>query len=290
MPFTTDKDIVFEEAEKRNMKGYRYIFEIENKLRFFILETIGKSDNNWWETFKKKKIYEQVEMVKKSDEGYSEYSIYQIDKKINNEKEQTGAGFMLMHDIYYTNLMDLHLIINERWNETFKDIIGGESEKEFYTRLEFIHRIRNKVMHSKPITKDELRELKNFKDYFNNMLNKVDKDFDQFLKCFSMDGVLSKFKKELIEHQRTFKNRGIVEQLLTNVYDSSVTEWWWDSKLFLNYSVELTEYYHDVKKVNEAISNFKNGIGTKFFIVSTIHTLNLTERCDLLLKKISKHS
>jgi hypothetical protein len=55
VPFTTDKDIVFEEAEKRNMKGYRYIFEIENKLRFFILETIGKSDNNWWETFKKKK-------------------------------------------------------------------------------------------------------------------------------------------------------------------------------------------------------------------------------------------
>tara|TARA_Y100000310_G_scaffold297150_1_gene329954 strand:+ start:452 stop:1324 length:873 start_codon:yes stop_codon:yes gene_type:complete len=290
MPFTTDTDIHFEETEKQNMRGYRCIFEIENKLRFLILDTIGKSDNNWWVTFKKKKIYEQVEMIKKSDEGYSEYSIYQIDKKIRNENRHTGAGFMLMHDIYYTNLMDLHLIINEYWDETFKDIIGGENEKEFYTRLEFIHRIRNKVMHSKPITDDELRELKGFKDYFNNMLNKVNKDFDQFLKCFSMDGVLSSFEKEIKEHQRTFKNRGIVEQLLTNFYDSSVTEWWWDSKLFLNYSVELTEYYHDVKKVNEAISNFKNGIGTKFSIESTIHTLNLTERCDLLLKKISKHS
>ena len=186
--------------------------------------------------------------------------------------------------------MDLWLIIREYWDEDFKEIIGGEGKKSFYTRLEIVHRIRNKIMHSKPVMSHELRELKNFREYFNYILSKTGKDYSQFISYFPINDVLSNFKKELEQHKENYRNKSSENHFCSDVFDRSAVEWWWDSTLFSDYSLELTKYYDDVNEVNKSISDFENGIGKKFSIDSDIFSFKLPERCDSLLAKIQPHS
>jgi|TARA_B100000315_G_C14558053_1_gene579156 hypothetical protein len=269
------KYLNFKECLTINVHGYEYVFEIENMLRFFILDTIASGSNNWWETFKERHFAKQVEMVKKSDEGYSEYTIYQIDKKINNEKEQTGAGFMLAHDIFYTNLMDLHLIIKEYWNEFFREKIGGNNANAFYNRLEIVHRVRNKVMHSRPITNDELRELKNFKDYFRNKLNDVGKDYNRFPSVINSASFSVDLRLELKSHLEIYKSN-IIKEFKIQIYALAKNEWWF-GVVFGVKAGEFDQYYDDIIAINERIGNGEKGTGTKIRIF--IAKKKMKQRC-----------
>jgi hypothetical protein len=58
-----EKHLDFEETAKRNQDAYGLLFEIENILRFFIVDTLNKKDPFWWKNFNKPKIIENTEII-----------------------------------------------------------------------------------------------------------------------------------------------------------------------------------------------------------------------------------
>ena len=282
-------ELDFDNCLNINLSGYKLIFEIENRLRFFVMETLKNENKNWWENFKDNNFAKQVEMVKRSDGGNIPYSIYEIDKKIVLEKKHRGINFMLMHDIYYTNLMDLELIIKEYWVSDFETVFGGENIKEFSTRLKFVSRLRNNVMHSKPITNNDLMVLKHFRDFLSNKLNATGKDYYEFINCFSIDGILQNFINELNEHHERFDNWLSHGEFIINVYNFSIDQWWWGSRLLNDYTNLLNEYYKIINEVNETITNYKDGLTTEFKVNSSINKLQASGKCNQLIDILSQN-
>ena len=263
------KHLDFKKTAEKNQKGYTLLFEIENILRFFIVDTLSKKNSSWWKDFNKSSVIEQTEINIKAE----------CNKKLLREKKLDGSRFVLMHEIYYTNIMHLYTIIKEYWDNFFT-YFGGDSDKEFFHRLEIAHRIRNKVMHSKPIADDELSNLKSLLSFLKNTINKSGNKYNQFLKCYDYDALINDFRHELSKHLTQYGRRNLTE-FPDLVYNNAIKEWWWYSEVLDIKTEDLDSYYHKMGKINQLITDKKRGSSTEIKI--KIAAWKMKEVCMSLL-------
>ena len=124
-------------------------------MRFFIIYKMNKKQTRWWKSFSLKKVKQGVEISIRNA----------CREKLEKEMQIKGENFLLMHEIYYTNTEDLFAIMKENW-DIFGNYFGKHNKNEFKLDLNKTIRIRNKVMHSKPILKHEIHDL----EYFRKLL------------------------------------------------------------------------------------------------------------------------
>ena len=110
---------------KLNIEAYQTIFHIENMVRSIILKKMNQYNVNWWGELNSKYV-ERVEDLKETDDREMSRRLQLIQKQVNLEKKINSYHVILMHDIYYTNLMDLWFIIKRYWEEVFCKVITGE--------------------------------------------------------------------------------------------------------------------------------------------------------------------
>ena len=270
------QNIDFKNALTKNLEGYDLIFKIENILRFFILNKMHELKNSrWWKSLSNPRVKDTVEAVIKIE----------CKKKLLKEKESDGNNFVLMHEIYYTNTEDLFLIMRENW-DTFGEYFGKNNQIEFDSDLKKIIRIRNKVMHSKPILKREIHDL----DYFcNNLMKKIDitdKDHGIFYNSYLQGEIISDFSSELLNHIQIV-DKNLNQVFLTDIYESINSEWWYKDYLDID-TDNCDKYYNDIDHINKLIK--KQERGSKYDIQNMIKSKNILERCQDILSSIDAQS
>jgi len=266
------QNIDFNNALTKNLEGYDLIFKIENILRFFILNKMNELKNSrWWKSLSNPRVKDTVEALIKIE----------CKKKLLKEKESDGNNFVLMHEIYYTNTEDLFLIMRENW-DTFGQYFGKNNKSEFDSDLKKIIRIRNKVMHSKPILKREIKDL----DYFTkNLMNKIDitdKYDGLFYNSYLQSEIISDFSSELLDHIHIVDNN-LIKVFLTNIFKSINNEWWYKDYLDID-TDNCDKYYNDIDRINKLI--IRQSRGSKYTIQNMIRSKNILKRCQDILSSI----
>ena len=238
-----------------NILAYEEIFFVENTLRTIILDKMNDYKLDWWNDLNNKFV-ERVEKLKEADDLEVNIMLKRIQKKIDEELSYNSIDVILMHDIYYTNLMDLYLIIKRYWNDVFRNVITGKSIHEFRISCEVSNKIRNKVMHSKPITNRELKELNTFASFLEERIQSSEIINDFFNSYVSLKYVLNDFSDELQSHSEAIESEYYHNNIFKNeVYIKYNSEWWWNSKFFNDYLINLVPYYDKLELINITISD-----------------------------------
>ena len=126
----------------KNLRAYELIFKIENSFRSFVLNKMNKESWNWWDELNAKN-FKKINDIKMSNE---EAMFAKMQKQAIDEKSLNSLDLVLMHDIYYTNIWDLYLIIKRFWNNNFKNVITGITKEELRERFSVTNKIRNKAI------------------------------------------------------------------------------------------------------------------------------------------------
>lgn len=138
---------------------YPLLYVLENSLRELILRIMDDAygKNKWWNA-----SYVPDGIIKK------------VTYRISNEKNEPwhgkrGSG---VHQIYYTDLLDLHKIIEFKPNwKKFKSIIANK--RWLKTRLEEIRLTRNIIMHCNPLAPNDKKRLE---VYFKDIIGVIEKN------------------------------------------------------------------------------------------------------------------
>lgn len=271
---------------KLNIEAYQTIFHIENMVRSIILKEMKQYNVNWWIELNSKYV-DRVEELKETDDGEMSKRLQLIQKQVSLEKKINSYHVILMHDIYYTNLMDLWFIIKRYWDEVFCKVITGVPIDHLRKHFETSNRIRNKVMHSKPITEWELNELQSFKSFLEEKMqfNRISSDyFDNYT---SLNLVMEEFSDEIKTHQTLVESESYSKNLMeVGIYSKYNSEWWWNSNTFQDYKMKFMFYYGIVEKINVYIKKYKKDLVHLFEIEHEVTRTNFKKENNRILKEI----
>ena len=260
-----------------SIKCYKILFDLENQLRSVILSELSSRNNNWWSEIKTKPF------VKDIDEKIGYYSNLKKDitSELKKDKEFLGSDQFLMHEIYYTSMQDLYTIIEFFWQEHFKKIFKGRKSTEFFFHsFNYVRYIRNKVMHSKPITEQEFDTVKSF---FENIKKDIDASrlkIVKFDRCVYLGDILNKFENEIGSHDEKFQINNYSSRFHNNVYNLLNSEWWWKSDQF-TLGKRLSKYYAIISQMNKKIVDPRlDSIGVMKFAIKDNY--NIKENCQMV--------
>ena len=145
-----------ESVNKYNSLGFRIITQIEKNLREFIIENLklyyGKKEKSWW------------------IQGVSDVNVR---KNAAVKKEEDSKGKNIFE---YLEFKDLRKIIKaqKNWNNIFKKyfIFGKvENKDKLTTWMDEIIPIRNAIMHSRNINKNQCKQIREYYFEFKNIYN-----------------------------------------------------------------------------------------------------------------------
>ena len=241
------KTLDFKKHKKLNTRGYKFLFNIENKLRIHIIRKLNIEDPHWWNKFKQRDFNKLAENLKKDDMGF--ISIANIPEKKADEQKVETKKFIIMHELFYTNLNDLYAIIKNYW-ESFKDDFKTSDDKELFHRLKITRRIRNKIAHSKPVSEYELNELKTF----SNFIDLYIKDYNEIDDCITIEDIYKSIFEEISSHEDKLTN--LKKILNDDYYKTLIDETYWANDIFI-YKNIIDEYYTLVNELNKIINEYE---------------------------------
>jgi len=201
-----NKIIKIDEVIDDNIKGYKYLFFIENYLRKIISTTLDDNVENWWEVLS------------------NDANLEDLTKDCENKLEleiRTKVYFFLPF-LYYADLYHLTKIItfNQFWRY-FNNF--GSSSTPFKRKMDELRIIRNKVMHSKPIAKNELETILAREQWIKDSYPELDMSLEG---CIEPNKIIDKIKNEIQSHPDEFKNSLIPS---TVIYDNACNLFFWNS-------------------------------------------------------------
>lgn len=254
-----------------NTEGYGLLFNIENKLRIHILNTLNNNVENWWSDFKQRDFYKISKSLKDDDMGW--ISLGKIQDKIGDEIKVDRKNNIIMHEIFYTNINDLYAIIKHYW-EYFKNDFSSKDPQEILYRLKTVRRIRNKVMHSKPISDIELEELKTASAFIDANIN----SYKEFPESILLKTVLDGLQNELSEHVKIFDQGPPTNNIKCKWYEENQNEWWWESIVFSDIKESINHYYDLIEELNNLIDTINRVGRNRHRIMHFVVENNLKER------------
>lgn len=270
----------FDKSKKLNTAAYKYLFNIENKLRVHIIKTLNHQDSDWWSKLKQRDFQKLAAQLKDDDMGFISFG--KIQNRIGDEIKVESKHFIVMHEIFYTNISDLYLIIKEYW-DFFKNDISSSDEKEIFYRLKIARRIRNKVMHSKPITSDELEDIKSFSSFIDANIISY-KNIDE---CLLIKDIYDQLHNEIFSHLEKMNN-ALPTILKTQYYDLIKNENFWNTDFIISNKNEIDNYYLLINELNELIIKWKNTQKNKHLINVFINENRLISVCQDLIYELDK--
>lgn len=278
----------YQEISSINNKAYLELFHIENKLRIFILNVLSKKEN-WWDDFKNDHLAKHADARKKGELSYDFQFIHDLERKIKAEKNHSVKSTLLMHDIYYTTMMDLYKIIKKYWSEEFSTYFGKNNKELFFHMLQNVSYIRNKVMHSKPIICQESRDIINMNKYLIDILKDIDIDFEKFIFCEPVSDILKRFFDEINIHNNIYENDKYENSINCSVFYKSKNEWWWKSRYFDEWREDLDCYYIKVEELNKKIEQYLNTHIKRYDVMIIKQEFGIEVLCDNILTKLETY-
>jgi len=135
-------DLEDEELEKL----YKLLCNFESALRDFIREELSRATDKWWDERIPPDVRQSAEERMRKEESIPPF-------------EPLGR-----HPIFYVSFSDYRKIILRRdnWHDVFKEVF--KDELWIAARLKDLELLRNKVMHSRPLTQREKEKLRLFVD------------------------------------------------------------------------------------------------------------------------------
>lgn len=135
---------------KQMTKVYAELYVFENSVREVILRAMSKAHGEgWWERGAPAKVRKNVA------------------DRMSNEKKNPWHGKRGAHQIYYTNITDLPLIIRRNWS-VFEDLFP--SQMWVFQKIEEIAQSRNVVDHHNPLNR---RDQDRIRVYFKDWIDQV---------------------------------------------------------------------------------------------------------------------
>jgi len=265
MPEIGKVNFNFIDSVNHNKECYEIIFKIENVLRFFIFKEMSKENTRWWKTLSDARLKEKVH------------------DRLQKERQRSGADYILMHEIYFTDMEDLYKIMSDNW-AVFKNHFGT-NKQDFNSDFDRIIFIRNRVMHSRPIVDAHKEFLGHFLE--NNLKKKtgIDKESKiEFLSAYNEKDIKDKFLNELKSHKTSIEN-GNINTFNTETYDSINSEWWYNDYIDIDTDI-CYKYYNDLNHVNKIISN--NERGAFFKIQRMIKSKEILNRSNQIIERLSE--
>lgn len=261
-----------ENFSDKNMHAYNQIFYLENLFRCLIIKELAHIDN-WWFDFKQTNWAKVVEKIKNSTSNndistdFKDHDVNKnlkdIQNKIKSLHKVYGKNLFLRHELFYTYTRDLYCIIKHYWKNVFINSFNSDDHKDIYHDFRQIERVRNNVMHSIPISDDQLDEIKFFKKKYIYLSENL--DFDKYFKCYSIAEVLEDIKTEISNHKQI---EGILNHSISKS-EKYINEWWWKSPFFLDQSLNLSKYYNLVYSLNDKIALRETDPNLSLFDIKT---------------------
>jgi len=256
---------------KDNLNAYEQIFNIENRLRYFIYTTLAKEKLNWWKSIGNKNIKDRVlDSIKQT-----------CAEKLKKERQMSGKDFQLMHEIYYTTLDDLWKIINEKWSN-FSNYFGDNGRNDLGNRFRIIVSIRNQVMHSNLIKTSNNDDLNAFNSFLDLKIST--NNSNQCLVTVNEKYIKNELTEELNSHLKKYDHFDGIE-LKTNVFDSIKTEWWYRDYLEID-NKQCDQYYNHIDHANKIIDNRYRGF--KVEVTKLFRNHNLQQLGIQILSQINE--
>ncbi|MBD2523688.1 hypothetical protein [Nostoc sp. FACHB-133] len=158
------KDLIEEEAENyfgkltlvysscgrsRNLASFPFFFDLENVIRELIIKVmISQYGTHWWNNGGI-----DINLVRKAN-----------NYKINETTNSLHDNFEL-HPIFYLDFKDLQKIIDDEdakhiANKPFQDIFDNYDQVNFIGKIRETRDLRNRVMHGKYLTEDNLQTIR----------------------------------------------------------------------------------------------------------------------------------
>ncbi len=147
------KEILNYDELNEEKNSYDLITSLEKEFRELIVKVLSQEEK-WWNTRIPGDIYKSVQEKMDRDE---------ISKKFINLPKRD-----LIDQIDFAHI---RLIIrkNDNWNDYFKNIFGSREILE--TKLQELENLRNSIMHSKEISKNDQEKIK---VYYNDLKYVID--------------------------------------------------------------------------------------------------------------------
>ena len=137
-------------------EGYSIMFALENSIRVFITRILSDTfGENWWEQVQDKKSLEDM--------------VVSVTKRKTKDSENWYHSKRNVHEIYYTDYMDLLYIIRA-FDSIFSKLFKKGAAKNLIGKLGELGPTRNVIAHNNPITSKDLERLKvHARDWFSYM-------------------------------------------------------------------------------------------------------------------------
>ncbi|MEX2410544.1 MAG: Swt1 family HEPN domain-containing protein, partial [Candidatus Paceibacterota bacterium] len=168
--------------------GKRYIFEIENSLRYIVKNVLSrKFGNKWWDECVPKKISESAKEV-----------------YLNKFGEKISIGNIL---IDYTYLLQLKKVIIHNW-KNFEHFF--DSKQKFEDTIIKLNVIRREEAHNRLITKEHLNKLKNI---YDRLLSKIAPIYPDLYPAILVDNWLLKIKEIMLKsYHPIYKDSDFIDE------------------------------------------------------------------------------
>ena len=149
--FLTER--TFNEAKEMAEKVYPAVYLFENSARELILNLMEKGYGpDWWETKVSSTIKNEVQ------------------SRIGKEKRERWHSKRGAHQIFYTDMGDLSLIITNNW-DIFKQVFPGQSWVT--QRFNEIELSRNIIAHNNALEKREINRINLYVEDWNKQISKI---------------------------------------------------------------------------------------------------------------------
>ena len=222
------KQFKIKDCLKRNKVAYSNLFKIENYIREIILKTLNKNFPDWWNQLK-------------GDSNLQKLAMNCEDKQLI---EKQSKIYYFLPYIYYAEMNDLIKIItyNKFWRY-FKDF--GSNSGKFKKKFDNYRIIRNKVMHSKPISESEHKLLDEGVAYIEECYPGIDKIL---YGCEDPNTTMNAIIDEMKIQQHQIREK---ELLSTEVFEIVSCLFWWSNDKM--HHVKINNYYNSVRNLNDKI-------------------------------------
>jgi len=152
--FDRELSIQYQAELKRVEEAHGLLYQFENALRRFVVETLSSSDAEWMSHLVEEATRKRWESIKEQEKQYLWL------RPVEHEL------------IYYSDLRDLVQMINKNWEQIFSKKLGSKAREAIVPRIVELEAIRNIVAHNRLVSDEALSHLKRLWDDFSLMIKK----------------------------------------------------------------------------------------------------------------------
>jgi len=152
--FDRELSIQYQAELKGVEEAHGLLYQFENALRSFVVETLSSSDPEWMSHLVEEATRKKWESIKEQ------------------EKQYPWLGPVEHELIYYSDLRDLVQMMNRNWERIFSKKLGSKAREAIVPRIVELEAIRNIVAHNRLVSDEALSHLKRLWDDFSLMIKK----------------------------------------------------------------------------------------------------------------------